>query len=68
MTDDQVKERSEMWANFFWACKLGTVLRAADATIWQKRGTFQWQAIGASSDYSAESIAWPVDVLAEGIS
>lgn len=65
--DPDTRERAEMWANFFWACKLGTVLRAADQSIWQKWDKFSWRTIGAASEYSAESIAWPVDVLLEGI-
>jgi len=56
-----------MWQNFFWACKLGTVLRAADESIWQKRGKYTWQTVGAGSEFSADSIAWPADVLLEGI-
>lgn len=62
-----VAEREDMWQNFFWACALGTVVRAADGKVWQKRGKSSWQAIGASSEYSASSIAWPAEVLMGGI-
>jgi hypothetical protein len=62
-----VTERAMMWQNFLWACKLGTVIQDHTSTVWQKRGKDMWQRVGASSDYSAESIAWPVDVLLEGI-
>ena len=57
-----------MWLNFFDRCKLGTVVQAADTIIWQKRGQRAWSRIGAPGDYDACSIAWPVDVLLEGIS
>jgi hypothetical protein len=56
-----------MWQNFFWACKLGTVLRAADTIIWQKRDRYAWVRMGQPGDYSASSIAWPARVLLEGI-
>lgn len=61
------KERCEMWANFFWACKLGTVLQAADRVIWQKRGKFVWQMIGSNGEYSPDSIAWPAEIILEGV-
>ena len=55
-----------MWQNFYWACKLGTVLLAADERLWRKVGKFAWQTTGASSEYSADSIEWPVQVLLDG--
>lgn len=64
---DEDKKRHEMWQNFFHACKLGTVLQDHDTTVWQKRGKFTWQMVGAGSEYSADSIVWPADVLLEGI-
>jgi hypothetical protein len=57
-----------MWLNFLNSCKLGTVLEAADTTVWQKRARYEWARVGAAGDYSADSIAWPVHVLQEGIS
>lgn len=56
-----------MWQNFFWTCRLGTVVQAHDLKVWQKRGKFAWQMIGSATEYSADSIAWPVDVLLDGI-
>ena len=56
-----------MWLNFLNSCKLGTVLEAADTTVWQKRARYEWARVGAAGDYSADSIAWPVHVLREGI-
>lgn len=56
-----------MWINFFWACKLGTVIQDHASDVWQKRSREVWQRIGSPSEYDAASIAWPVDVLAEGI-
>lgn len=56
-----------MWLNFLNHCKLTTVVQAADTIIWQKRGSYEWIRMGASGDYSPESIAWPVDVLLEGL-
>lgn len=66
MTDEE-KSRAEMWQNFLWACELGTVLQAADQSVWQKVSKFGYRTIGASSDYSADSIAWPVSILKAGI-
>lgn len=60
--------RARMWLNFFDACKLGAVVQAADTVIWQKVASRAWHRMGSSGDYDATSIAWPVDVLAEGIS
>jgi hypothetical protein len=62
-----VDERAVMWQNFFWACKLGAVLLAADNVVWQKKGKTVWQMTGSRGDYSAESISWPVTVLLDGI-
>ena len=56
-----------MWQNFYYACKLGTVLCAADQSIWQKVGKFDWRTIGASDNYSPDSIPWPASVLLDGI-
>jgi hypothetical protein len=56
-----------MWLNFLDACRLGTVISAADTTVWQKVGSRAWHRVGAAGDYDACSISWPVDVLAEGI-
>lgn len=61
------KERDEMWQNFFHACKLGTVVQAYDTIVWQKVSKFAWKMVGSASDYSADSIAWPADVLLDGI-
>lgn len=66
MTDEQ-KSRHEMWQNFLWSMDLGTVLQAADATVWQKISKFAYRTIGASSDYSADSIVWPVSILKAGV-
>lgn len=67
MSAPVIEDRALMWINFFWACKLGTVIQDHDCTVWQKRSRDMWQMVGASSEYSSTSIAWPVDVLAEGI-
>jgi hypothetical protein len=60
-------ERDQMWQNFFWACKLGTVVWAVDTTVWQKISARVWKRVGSSGEYDSESISWPVDVLREGI-
>jgi hypothetical protein len=60
------KERREMWLNFLHHCELGSVVLAADLTIWQKRGKYMWQTVGRPGEYSAESIASPVRLLLEG--
>jgi hypothetical protein len=66
VTDEQ-KSRHEMWQNFLWSMDLGTVLQGQDATVWQKVSKFAYRMIGSSSDYSADSIAWPVSILKAGV-
>ena len=60
-------ERADMWLNFFSSCQLGTVIRASDSTVWQKRGKFLWQTVGSGNEYGPDSIAWPADVLDAGV-
>ena len=67
MQQERTSDRHDMWQNFFYACKLGTVVAAADKSIWQKVGKFSWKTMGADSDYSADSIPWPASVLLDGI-
>lgn len=57
----------DVWANFLWACDLGTVVRDKDGTIWQKRSVHGWARVGHEGDCTASSIAWPVSVLQGGI-
>ena len=64
VTEESIRQ---MWLNFLRACKLGTVVEAEDTTVWQKRDKFIWVRVGSSNEYSAESIAWPVRVLKDGI-
>jgi hypothetical protein len=62
------EDRQGMWVNFLNACKLGTVIEAADTIVWQKCDSWTWRRIGASGEYIPESISWPVQVLSNGIS
>lgn len=61
-----VEDRAVMWENFLWSCALGTVVQAADTTVWQKRDKYAWVRMGHAGDYNAQSIAWPVQVLSSG--
>jgi hypothetical protein len=64
---DEEKSRHEMWQNFLWHLDLGTVLQGRDDSVWQKVSKFAYRTIGASSDYSAESIPWPISILKAGV-
>ena len=60
-------ERAQMWTNFFNTKPLGTVVLAQDHTVWQKNDRWTWQRVGSKGEYMPESIAWPVDVLLDGM-
>jgi hypothetical protein len=61
-----LRERSEMWVNFFRSCDLGTVVKDCCSTVWQKRGTDTWQRVGHEGDYQSRDIQWPAEVLRRG--
>jgi hypothetical protein len=61
------RARSSMWQNFLAACQLGAVVVAHDQVVWQKRAAGVWQRVGSASEYSPDSIAWPVQRIFEGV-